>query len=223
METNNKSIKEQKRFSRCNPYKDEMPVNHSNNYAHYLSEHKVKMKRSPKRAPSKHKIQKLCMTEKVYQEIKRSIGVLPAETGGILICENNDLVVTDFIFDKGAVLNTQTVYQPNSRYLNWELKHRNGLFYGVVHSHKPKYRQLSDQDRNAAWSNLTSPDNSYLNAYLMPIVQTIPDNNTFEIIPYIVTCNPNGNGEVDVHNVPLEIVKSKMRHKNENKNVGKRN
>jgi len=100
----------------------------------------------------------------------------------------------------------QSIYQPDTEFLNSVLKGRNETFLGIAHSHSRGGRVLSQQDKNAAWSNMTSPGNPHLNAYLMPLIQTMPDTRRFEIIPYIVTCHPSGNGRVIVHKVDLKII-----------------
>ena len=146
------------------------------------------------------------MKESVYQDIKNQIGRHPAESGGILLSTNKDYVIDCFVFDIAALQNA-TVYQPNTAFLNSVLIGRNDQFVGIAHSHKSSFRRLSHQDQNAAWSNMTSPGNPHLNAYMMPLVMTEPDNGRFEIIPYIVTCHPKGGGRVIVKRVKLEIVK----------------
>ena len=117
----------------------------------------------------------------------------------------NSLVIDCFVFDILAAYN-RSVYQPNTTFLNSVLKGRNDEFIGIAHSHGKGGKTLSRQDKNAAYSNMTSPGNPHLKAYLMPLIQTIPDTGRFEIIPFIVTCHPNGNGRVVVHEVDLEII-----------------
>ena len=150
-------------------------------------------------------IERMRAKRQAYDDIKCSIGSLPAESGGLLIGDPNTLIIDSFVFDIMAATNS-TVYQPNTKFLNSVLKGRNETFLGIAHSHMKGSRTLSQQDRNAAWSNITSPGNPHLNAYLMPLIQTIPDTGRFEIIPYIVICHPDGNGRVIVHKAELEII-----------------
>jgi len=164
-----------------------------------------KTKRKPKPAPDSALISEMRATRLVRQDIKESLGRRPAESGGILLSDTNDYTITCFIYDIAASQNS-TIYQPNTTFLNSVLKGRNEQFVGIVHSHTAGYWRLSTQDRNAAWSNMTSPGNPHLYAYLMPIVQTIPDTGRFKIHPYIVTCHPAGNGRVNVKKVNLRIV-----------------
>jgi proteasome lid subunit RPN8/RPN11 len=161
--------------------------------------------RQPKPHPDAYLIEKMRMKHQVYDDIKGSIGSMPAESGGVLIGNPNSLVIECFVFDIMAATN-RTVYQPNTKFLNSILKGRDNQFLGIVHSHTKGGRILSQQDRNAAWSNMTSPGNPHLNAYMMPLIQTIPDTGRFEIIPYIVTCHPGGMGRVIVKQVNLEII-----------------
>ena len=98
------------------------------------------------------------------------------------------------------------VYQTNTNFLNRVLKGRNEEFVGIAHSHPKGLKHLTAQDGRAAWSNLTSPSNPHLQAYLMPLIQTVPDTGKFEIIPYIVTCHPKGMGKVIVRKVKIEIL-----------------
>ncbi len=164
-----------------------------------------KAKRPPKPAPPACLIQEMRMMREVFDEIKETIGNCPAESGGILLSETCDYTITCFILDIAALQNS-TVYQPNTTFLNSVLKGRNHHFVGLAHSHKGRNPHLSQQDKNAAYSNTTSPGNPHLNAYLMPLVQTIPDTGQFKINPFIVTCHPAGNGRVNVHRVKLKII-----------------
>jgi proteasome lid subunit RPN8/RPN11 len=161
--------------------------------------------RPSKKPPHQKLITTMRMTSQVYRAINKHIGLKPAERGGILLSLSNDYTITGFVYDKKAS-QKKNVYQPNTNFLNRVLKGRNEEFVGIVHSHPPGFRRLTVQDRYAAWSNLTSPTNLHLQAYLMPIIQTVPDTGKFEIIPYIVICHPKGKGKVLVKEVELLIV-----------------
>lgn len=177
--------------------------NRSSFQRHDLSE---KLARSPRTPPPHEQLKHICMTADVYQRIKDTIGSRPAETGGMLLGNPDTYEIYDFVMDLNSS-NTSTSYQPNTTYLNGFLEKSPYKFLGIVHSHPLGFRRLSSQDQRAAWSNLTSPGNPHLKAYLMPIVQSIPDQGKFEIIPYIVTCNPFGQGRVDIHRAQLKITK----------------
>jgi proteasome lid subunit RPN8/RPN11 len=166
---------------------------------------KKKALRPPKPPPHHDLIENMRMKTQVYQDIKNTIGSRPAESGGLLMSYTRDYTITCFVLDIAAAKNS-SVYQPDTAFLNSVLKGRNDEFVGIVHSHPGGARYLTTQDQRAAWSNLTSPGNPHLNAYLMPLIQTIPDTGRFEIIPFIVTCHPKGNGRVEVCRVELEII-----------------
>jgi hypothetical protein len=161
--------------------------------------------RAPKPPPPSYLVKKMIIKFQAYHDIEEFIGSRPAESGGLLLSNRSDYIITCFIFDILAAKNP-TIYQPNTEFLNSVLKGRNDEFVGIAHSHPGGARQLTSQDQRAAWSNLTSPGNPHLNAYLMPLIQTIPDTGRFEIIPYIVTCHPQGKGRVIVKKVALEII-----------------
>ena len=161
--------------------------------------------RSPKPPPPIDLLEVMRMTTQVYDDLENFIGSRPAESGGLLLSNTRNYSITCFVSDIAARKN-RTIYQPDTEFLNSVLKGRNDEFVGIAHSHPGGARQFTSQDQRAAWSNLTSPGNPHLQAYLMPLIQTIPDTGRFEIIPYIVTCHPKGMGRVIVKEVPLEII-----------------
>ena len=174
----------------------------NNNHDAQIDNKKIRLLKKP---PHQKLIKTMRMTSQVYRAINKLIGLKPAERGGILLSISNDYTITGFVYDRKASKN-RNVYQPNTIFLNRVLMDRNEEFVGIVHSHPPGFRHLTKQDRRAAWSNLTSPGNPHLQAYLMPLIQTVPDTGKFEIIPYIVTCHPKGMGKVIVRKVKIEII-----------------
>ncbi|WP_158279369.1 Mov34/MPN/PAD-1 family protein [Azospirillum humicireducens] len=164
-----------------------------------------KRQRAPKIPPASELISSMRMHRHVYEAIRNTIGRHPAEQGGMLLSATGDYTITDYVYDASAAT-TGAAYNPNTDFLNRALIGRENQFCGIVHSHPPGFRRLSGQDERAAWSNLTSPHNPQLRAYLMPLVMTIPDTGRFELLPFIVTCHPHGNGEVKVRSVDLEIL-----------------
>lgn len=184
---------------------DKLVIQNRNQYHRELDRKFTdKANRPPKDPPPSEQIRTMQITRQAYIDIKKQIGSKPAETGGILLSKSLDYRVSDFVLDI-ASKNHSSIYQPNTKFLNSVLKGRNDEFVGIAHSHR-NLPMLSSQDKRAAWSNMTSPGNPHLNAYLMPIVETIPDTGRFNIIPYIVTCHPKGKGNVVVNRVPLEII-----------------
>jgi len=174
----------------------------NNNHDAQIDNKKIRLLKKP---PHQKLIKTMRMTSQVYRAINKLIGLKPAERGGILLSISNDYTITGFVYDRKASKN-RNVYQPNTIFLNRVLLDRNEEFVGIVHSHPPGFRHLTEQDRRAAWSNLTSPSNPHLQAYLMPLIQTVPDTGKFEIIPYVVTCHPKGMGKVIVRKVKIEIL-----------------
>ena len=179
-------------------------TNHGNYLNNLDKDFAPKTLRQPKPKPDPDVLMRMRITRQACEDIKKDIGSRPAELGGILLSESLDYTITSFVFDLLAAENP-IIYQPSTPFLNSVLKGRNNQFVGIAHSHKNLSR-LSSQDMRAAWSNITSPGNPHLRAYLMPLIQTIPDTGRFEIIPFIVTCHPEGNGKVVVHQVELQIV-----------------
>jgi proteasome lid subunit RPN8/RPN11 len=163
----------------------------------------TKRSRAPKLHPKPDILQELRMTKDVYEKICTIVGKRPAETGGMLLGDPNTYIIDEFVFDDHSDT-TGVSYQPNTKFLNKILEGQSERFIGIIHSHPPSCRQLSGQDKRAAWSNLTSPGNPHLSAYLMPIVISKADTGRApEIIPYIVVCDPAGDGKVQVFHVPL--------------------
>jgi hypothetical protein len=161
--------------------------------------------------PPAFQLQEMILTQTVYEKIKKSIGVFPAERGGILVCKRAFPTIDDYIFDEGAF--KTTIYQPNDSYINFQLIKQKVQIYGVIHSHKDTWT-LSSQDKQIAFSYLTSMKNSHLSSFFMPIVKTIPDTGEFKIIPFIAVCNLTGDGGVDIIRPKLKIVNDgKVRHK----------
>jgi proteasome lid subunit RPN8/RPN11 len=195
-----------KGFAKSQERSSQLKIPYRKQYlARLQSDFKKKAFRPPKSPPHPDLIENMRMTTQVYQDIKATIGSRPAESGGLLMSDTRDYTITCFVLDIAAAKNS-SVYQPDTVFLNSVLKGRNDEFVGIVHSHPRGVRYLTTQDQRAAWSNLTSAGNPHLNAYLMPLIQTIPDTGRFEIIPYIVTCCANGNGRVEVCRVELEII-----------------
>jgi len=171
----------------------------------YNQQRDPKTLRLPKIAPDACLLKNMTMPKSVYAKIKNSIGKQRAETGGMLLGDVTNYHIVDFVFDEQSD-NTGVSYQPNTQFLNAVLDQHASEFIGIVHSHPKGVTSLSMQDLRAAWSNMTAPGNPLLTAYLMPLIQTSPDTGKFELIPYIVTCHPEGNGKVIVHTPKLILI-----------------
>ena len=171
----------------------------------HIARFEARRARPPKPPPERTLIGSLRMRRSVLVQIEETIGARPAETGGMLLSNSRDYTVTDFVFDRSARISGAS-YNPDTDFLNLQLLGREEEFVGIVHSHPPAYRRLSEQDLRAAWSNLTSPSNPHLHAYLMPLVMTKPDTGRFTLLPFIVTCHPDGDGRVQVRAVELDLI-----------------
>lgn len=125
----------------------------------------------------------IVMTREVLCRIMRSIGALPAETGGILLGPVDGYDVTGFYFDRTAQC-TGGTYTPDIDTLRQKLKSEwlpYGLdFKGFVHSHPGNFDRLSGGDLTYIRRLLErNPD---MDRFIAPIV--IP--NQFRIRPIVV-------------------------------------
>src|SRR5260221_4874470 len=131
--------------------------------------------------------QRLRITEATYEHIKRTIGIAPAEQGGMLGGNRNDFIVVHFHLDDTAT-QTEVSYSPNYKKLNklldeeWNPAEINLL--GFVHSHPPHIRRPSSDDLVYAHRILNAiPQLPYL---LLPIIISKADTEAFELHPYAV-------------------------------------
>jgi len=125
----------------------------------------------------------------VLEQIRRTVGSLPPEHGGVLGGRPESGVVTEFFFDRSARRSTVT-YSPDDQLLNrlftedWNPK---GIrLMGFVHSH-PGLRQPSAGDLSYSRRILESIDD--LDRLLIPIVISVADGERFEIHPFAVARN----------------------------------
>ncbi len=122
----------------------------------------------------------------VLDQIRQTIGMLPAETGGILGGSRETGEVTHFVFDAASREQTGVAYTPDNTFLKAIIKADwipNGINYlGSIHSHQPYYPHPSPGDGLYARRILDALDLPYL---LVPIVATIPDTGSFSLFPFI--------------------------------------
>ena len=123
--------------------------------------------------------------ESAFGSIVNTIGRLPAETGGVLMGNENDYVIRKFIFDKKAKT-TDCTYTFDTEYLNHEIhkvwEEEQLVCIGIIHSHPFGCECLSNEDVryfNNLFNHIHRP------LLLTPIVQTMNDG-IFKIIPYIL-------------------------------------
>lgn len=132
------------------------------------------------------------LTQAAYDDIRRTIGERPAESGGILLGSRKDYKALRFLFDPSGS-RTRGGYDPDVKYINRKIKEaweEEGLeLVGFVHSHPPGVTRLSGDFGN------NIGDLGYLKAifeaipalehFLVPLVFTVPDTGRFSMIPYI--------------------------------------
>lgn len=130
--------------------------------------------------------------ESAYEEILRTVGSRPAESGGILLGNREDFVVQKFVFDsKGSM--SAAAYDPNIEFLNAVVKkewaENNLALLGFVHSHPRGMSRLSGD-----WGNNTG-DIGYMKAiframpdlkkFLVPILFSYADGGELNFFPYM--------------------------------------
>ncbi len=146
----------------------------------------------------------LRMTREVYDEIRQTIGLRPAENGGALGREEDDDVIRYYVFDDTAH-KTGATYSPNHELLNKMFKSnwnpRGIRLAGFVHSHPAGFTRPSRGDLYYADRILAAiPD---LPALFLPIVQTVPDTRSFKLRAFVAL---REDGQLVDHEVELEIV-----------------
>ena len=128
---------------------------------------------------------RLRISQPVLDDIRGSLGRLPAERGGVLGGSRADGIVSHFYFDAQAD-RTGGTYSPDYQTVNMLFKEEwnpAGInLLGFVHSHPPGIRHPSCGDLVYACQILQAiPE---LPALLLPIVMSEPDAGRFEFIPY---------------------------------------
>jgi proteasome lid subunit RPN8/RPN11 len=129
----------------------------------------------------------LRLSRDVYHEIARTIGSLPAESGGALGYAEGDNVVRYFKFDDDS-RNSRATYTPDHVKLNEMFRSdwnpRGIRLAGFVHSHPAGCLRPSGGDLAYAHRILAAiPDLPHL---FLPIVQTRPDTGVFELRAFVV-------------------------------------
>lgn len=135
---------------------------------------------------NKLKISEVVILDKTYEEIIQTIGSFPAETGGILMGKEEDMVVQRFIFDNGAAT-TSSSYTFNINYLNPIVKkmfQEEGLkVIGFIHSHPYEYLRPSTLDLDYFQFAFDYNKREY---FITPIIGTIPDGGEFKFESFVV-------------------------------------
>lgn len=122
------------------------------------------------------------ITEEVLNEIKNTIGKIPAESGGLLLGNRKEGIITTFVYDSAAKT-TGSTYQFNHIFLNRILRANPRLqILGYIHVHPPGARQLSYPDKQYFQAQFEHLDTTF---FYTPIVISEADTGKFELLPYI--------------------------------------
>lgn len=133
---------------------------------------------------------KVAFSPKAFEQIKKTIGSRPAESGGALFGKPEDLrspipYITDFVFDNGANA-TRVTYSINTKFLNpvihdkWD---NHGLeLHGIIHSHPGGCSRPSGPDMQYFHNMHTYMERPFL---ITPIIFTEPDGG-FKMFCYLV-------------------------------------
>jgi len=140
--------------------------------------------------------------ESVLKEIRNTIGSRPAESGGLLFGNQEDMIVRDFVFDKQAETSPVT-YTFNVKYLNSQIKkmwnEKNYSCLGFIHSHPYGIGRPSSPDIQYFSSMFESMPRKY---YITPIIFTEPDGG-FLFNTYIIF-----NGQREAIKTELVVLKT---------------
>lgn len=151
----------------------------------------------------------MVFTRQAYEEIQRTVGELPSETGGILLGNRDDFIVQKFIFDSSGSRSAAS-YDPDINSLNKiikkEWKENQLALIGFIHSHPRGISRLSGD-----WGGNIG-DVGYIKAifnaiealdkFLVPIVYSTADGGEYDIFPYIAE---RGNEE-NYKQLSIEII-----------------
>lgn len=138
--------------------------------------------------------EKITLSPIVFEQIRQTIGTMPAEQGGILggVRKPGNVEVTHFLFDEKAADRSGVAYTPNNAFLNHVIKQEwkpQGVEYlGSIHSHPANCKRPSAGDEIYAKSILETLELPYL---LVPIVTTLADTGKFQLHPYAAVCDGN--------------------------------
>lgn len=135
-------------------------------------------------------VMKVAFSPKAFEQIKKTIGSRPAESGGALFGKPDDLrspipYIREFVFDNNANT-THSTYTINTPYLNpvihdkWD---NHGLeLDGIIHSHPKGCRYPSIQDLDYFHHMHTYMERPFI---ITPIIHTQPDGG-FKMFCYLV-------------------------------------
>lgn len=124
-----------------------------------------------------------CVFDTFLDQVAKSVGMLPVETGGAILGDYTSGVITRFIFDAHAET-TAASYTPSRRLgdvVNQAEQESRLQFKGIVHSHPGDFDVPSGPDASAFLQGLT--ENPELSRFLAPIVTFQPGEDRDNKIP----------------------------------------
>lgn len=135
----------------------------------------------------------LRLSESVLKEVVRTVGVLPAESGGACGGGEHGQDITVFHFDESS-RNSAVTYSPDYKFLNKLFKEQwnpAGIrLRGFFHSHPGRMGRPSLGDEVYAERILKAiPD---LDVLWLPIINTVPDTGQFRFTPWAATRSKRG-------------------------------
>jgi proteasome lid subunit RPN8/RPN11 len=142
----------------------------------------------PAPAPAAGALPLFSISQELFDDIGRTIGSLPAETGGMLGGDRAHGRVTHFAFDVSSK-NSRATYSPDTRALTDLLRNRwkkaGVQLMGFVHSHPSSMSRPSRGDLEYAERILAA--NPHMECLLLPIVLPATRKGPFTIHPYRVS------------------------------------
>jgi hypothetical protein len=148
---------------------------------------------------------KLFISEEALIAINEFIGEHPAERGGILGWDS-DNIIRHFEPDPTGRCSAGA-YDPDIEKMNTVIKRwkKAGIqFCCFVHSHPPRVKTLSSHDEWYAGEILMAFKK--LNLLWLPIVMTIPDTGQFKIFPYAAIPSDEDGRQCPIVNATLRVV-----------------
>lgn len=135
-------------------------LNHSKQYKKYESDSELPVK----------------FSAEVLDELRKNVGRLPAETGGMLVCREDMGLIDEFHYeDNAAVTGVSYSYDPDWATMVYRnAKAKGHKIVGFIHSHPESYRQPSFSDVATSWRLAQFFG---VNRIYIPIVFPQPDGN----------------------------------------------